>query len=40
MGAHSTMDKPEWVSRVTPPTTIMHSTIRQQIHSHRRSVAA
>src|SRR5687768_3598914 len=30
MGCHSTMDSPEWVSRVTPPTTTMANTRAQQ----------
>src|SRR5262249_13238176 len=30
IGCHSTIDKPEWVSRVIPPTTTMANTRAQQ----------
>ena len=33
-GCHSTMDRPEWVRRVTPPTTTMAKTRAQQASSH------
>jgi hypothetical protein len=33
-GCHSTIDRPEWVSRVTPPTTTMAKTIAAQRKSH------
>ena len=34
IGCHSTIDSPEWVSRVTPPTTTMANTSAQQASSH------
>ena len=33
-GCHSTMDSPECVRRVTPPTTTMANTIAQHTSSH------
>ncbi len=33
-GCHSTMESPEWVSRVAPPTTTMAKTSAQQARSH------
>src|SRR3990172_8321648 len=33
MGCHSTMESPEWVRRVTPPTTIIRKTVKQQMSS-------
>ena len=33
-GFHSTIDRPEWVSRVTPPTITMAKTSVQQSSSH------
>ena len=33
MGFHSTIERPESVSRVTPPTTTMANTKAQQINS-------
>ena len=32
-GFHSTIDKPEWVSRVTPPNTTMAKTIKHMMKS-------
>jgi hypothetical protein len=32
-GCHSTIDRPEWVSRVTPPTTISANNNTQQASS-------
>jgi hypothetical protein len=34
-GFHSTMDSPEWVRRVTPPTTMVTKTMAQQANSHQ-----
>src|SRR6266853_1033195 len=34
IGCHSTMDRPEWVSRVTPPTTTIANTSAQHASSH------
>ena len=34
MGCHSVIDRPECVSRVTPPTTIIANTSAQQTRSH------
>ena len=34
-GCHSTIDSPEWVSRVTPPTTTMANTIAAHNSSQR-----
>ena len=34
-GFHSTMDSPEWVSRVTPPRTTMTKTMAQQVSSQK-----
>ncbi len=33
IGCHSVIDSPEWVRRVTPPTTIIAKTSRQQARS-------
>ena len=33
-GAHSTIDRPEWVSRVTPPSTTIANTSAQHTKSH------
>ena len=33
-GCHSTIDSPEWVSRVTPPTTTIANTIAAHTSSH------
>src|SRR5207253_10804167 len=35
MGCHSTIESPECVSRVTPPTTTMANTSAQQASSHK-----
>ena len=34
MGCHSVMESPEWVRRVTPPTTTIANTSAQQMKSH------
>src|SRR5690349_16619368 len=34
IGCHSVIDRPEWVSRVTPPTTIIANTSAQHASSH------
>jgi hypothetical protein len=34
IGCHSVIDKPEWVRRVTPPTTTIANTSAQQRKSH------
>ncbi len=34
IGCHSTIDRPEWVSRVTPPTTTIANTSAQHTSSH------
>ena len=34
IGCHSTIDSPEWVRRVTPPTTTIANTSAQQTRSH------
>src|SRR5512135_534855 len=33
IGCHSVIDSPEWVSRVTPPTTTIANTSAQQTNS-------
>ncbi len=30
MGSHSTMDRPEWVRRVSPPSSTITATMKQQ----------
>src|SRR5215216_7120961 len=34
IGCHSVIDRPEWVRRVTPPTTIIANTSAQHAKSH------
>ena len=40
IGCHSVIDKPEWVSRVTPPTTTIANTSAQQRSSHAPTAPA